>query len=211
MAVNSSIIINGKDLRVFVARDSKPPFPSLGTPLVKPPRHGHGGSHPSLCSGYFGVKRFDRIKDKEQIKRVHMVSVAALLETDYRIPNLDYNDLMLLTLKLTKDYSEVEKLFRLMSFNVFAHNRDDHSKNFSFIYDIDKKQWRLSPAYDLTYNNSIGGEHATSVDGNGKDPDTKDLLVVAQKIEMDMKRAKKILEDIKDTCNLHNLTVSNDL
>jgi len=42
------------------------------------------------------------------------------------------NDLMQLTLNLTKSFEEVEKLFRLMCFNVFSHNRDDHSKNFSF-------------------------------------------------------------------------------
>lgn len=28
-------------------------------------------------------------------------------------------------LNLTKDYGEVEKLYRLMCFNVFAHNRDE--------------------------------------------------------------------------------------
>lgn len=150
------------------------------------------------CGGYFGVKRFDRIKDNGQVRRVHMVSVAALLETDFRIPNLDYNDLMLLTLKLTKDYGEVEKLFRLMTFNVFAHNRDDHSKNFSFIYNEDKRQWRLSPAYDLTYSNSIGGEHATCVNGNGRNPDAKDLLAVAQKIGIDTKRAKTFIEEIRE-------------
>ena len=41
-----------------------------------------------------------------------------------RIPNLDYDLLM----QLTRSMSECEKLFRLMCFNVFAHNRDDHSK-----------------------------------------------------------------------------------
>lgn len=47
--------------------------------------------------------------------------------------NLDYCLLMKLTLELTKDFGEIEKLFRLMCFNVFAHNRDDHSCNFSYL------------------------------------------------------------------------------
>lgn len=52
---------------------------------------------------------------------------------------LDFIILGKLTLTLTKDYQELEKLFRLMCFNVFAHNRDDHSKNFSFIYSDDEE------------------------------------------------------------------------
>ena len=88
---------------------------------------------------------------------------AAILETSHRIPNLDYDILMKLTLQLTKSMEECEKLYRLMCFNVFAHNRDDHSKNFSYIYRDEEKRWILSPAYDLTYSNSIGGELATTV------------------------------------------------
>lgn len=144
----------------------------------------------SINSGYFAVKRFDR----EDEKRVHMVSVSALLETSHRIPNLDYHILMQLTMKLTGDYSEVEKMFRLMCFNVFTHNRDDHSKNFSFLYHQGK--WQLSPAYDLTYSNSIGGEHATTVNGNGRNPDMKDILAVAREIKFDTKKAKAIAEEI---------------
>ncbi|EHI78971.1 hypothetical protein HMPREF9093_00769, partial [Fusobacterium sp. oral taxon 370 str. F0437] len=72
-----------------------------------------------------------------------------------------------LTLNLTKNFEEVEKLFRLMCFNVFSHNRDDHSKNFSFIYNEDLNKWELSPAYDLTYSYSINGKHATTINGNG--------------------------------------------
>ena len=110
------------------------------------------------------------------------LSAAAILETSHRIPNLDYDILMKLTLQLTKSMEECEKLYRLMCFNVFAHNRDDHSKNFSYIYRDREKRWILSPAYDLTYSNSIGGEHATTVNGNGVDPGMEDLLSVANKM-----------------------------
>ena len=120
--------------------------------------------------GYFGTKRFDRTNDSKS-RRIHMISVSGLLETSHRIPNLDYDILMQLTLQLTKSMEECEKLYRLMCFNVYAHNRDDHSKNFTYLYDEDEGCWKLSPAYDLTYSNSIGGEHATSVNGNGVNPD----------------------------------------
>lgn len=149
------------------------------------------------CEGYFDTKRFDRVKTSEGEKRIHMVSVSALLETSHRIPNLDYIILGKLTLTLTKDYQELEKLFRLMCFNVFAHNRDDHSKNFSFIYSDDEKKWLLSPAYDLTYSYSIGGEHATTVAGNGKNPGMKDILEVAKKLGMNLKLAEDIAQQVK--------------
>ena len=152
-----------------------------------------------ISSGYFGIKRFDRKKlSTGAIRKLHMISVSGLLETSHRIPNLDYNDLMQLTLNLTKSFEEVEKLFRLMCFNVFSHNRDDHSKNFSFIYNEDLNKCELSPAYDLTYSYSINGEHATTINGNGVNPDLNDILKVAEKIGLDKKKAEKIAIEIKE-------------
>lgn len=147
------------------------------------------------CSGYFGTKRFD-LRGK---RRIHMLSVSALLETSHRIPNLDYHILMKLTMQLTNDYTDIEKLFRLMCFNVFAHNRDDHSKNFSFLYDDMEDRWFLSPAYDLTYSSSIGGEHATTVNGNGLNPGMKDIMAVADNIKLNRQKALAIAESIQDT------------
>jgi len=152
------------------------------------------------CSGYFGTKRFDRFKDDSDAAcRVHMMSVSALLETSHRIPSLDYNSLMKLTLELTKDYSEVEKMYRLMCFNVFSHNRDDHSSNFSFLFDTAKKKWKMAPAYDLTHSSSIGGEHATCINGNGRNPSKTDLLAVAKKIGISKSKANQITELVQQT------------
>mgnify|MGYP005769712669 FL=1 len=150
-----------------------------------------------ICSGYFGIKRFDR----KNAKKVHMVSVSGLLETNHRLPNLDYNTLMKLTLELTRNYQDIEQLFRLMCFNVFAHNRDDHSKNFSFLFDDTKKEWHLSPAYDLTYSFSFNGEHATTINGEGKNPTLDNILAVAKNIGIKEKFAKDIAFDIQEKCS----------
>ena len=83
-------------------------------------------------------------------------------------------------------------------FNVFAHNRDDHSKNFTYLYREEEKRWTLSPAYDLTYSNSIGGEHATTVNGNGTDPGMDDILGVAKKIGLNTAKARKTPARIRD-------------
>jgi len=160
-------------------------------------------------AGYFGTKRFDRRNNPDgSIRRIHMMSVSALLETSHRIPNLDYNILMKLTLKLTQDMNEAEKLYRLMCFNVFAHNRDDHAKNFSFLFDDQLKRWKLAPAYDLTYSSSIGGEHATSINGNGRNPGLDDLLAVAESVKLGKEKSRRIALDIKEIVS-SQLSVSN--
>ena len=131
------------------------------------------------CEGYFGIKRFDRISDKNGTKRIHMLTAAALLELNFEQPSLDYHSLMKLTKILTRDNeTDMREMFRRMCFNVFAHNRDDHSKNFTYLYDDEKDRWSLSPAYDLTYSNTYYGEHTTTVDGNGRNPGRKELLTV---------------------------------
>ena len=147
--------------------------------------------------GYFGTRRFDR-KGKGEDGKVHMVSAAGLLETSHRIPNLDYDILMKLTLQLTRSMEECEKLYRFMCFNVFAHNRDDHSKNFTYLYEEKAQRWILSPAYNLTYSSSLGGEHATTVNGNGVNPGMEDILAVAEKTGLNIAKSRKTAKEIQE-------------
>ena len=121
--------------------------------------------------GYFAVQRFDR----DRRRRFHMHTACGLLHSDFRTPSMDYEDLMALTINLTLDVRELEKMFRLAVFNVLSYNRDDHSKNFSFLMD-DTGQWRLSPAYDITFSAGPGGEQSTSVMGEGRAPTTEHLI-----------------------------------
>ncbi|MDR1953756.1 MAG: type II toxin-antitoxin system HipA family toxin [Clostridiales Family XIII bacterium] len=150
-------------------------------------------------SGYFGVKRFERYRDSSgHTHRIYAASVSALLETSHRLPSLDYSVLMRLTLKLTDDYRELAKLYRLMCFNVFAHNRDDHSKNFSFIYDTETGRWKLSPAYDLTYNAGMSGEHATTVNGKGHDIELADIIALGENAGLSRFDCRDIACEIKE-------------
>ena len=145
------------------------------------------------CDGYFAVKRFDRKNNQ----KIHMISFAGLLETSHRIPSLDYLDIFKVIALLTRDIRESEEMYRRMCFNVFAHNRDDHSKNFAFLYDERQNRYTLSPAYDLTYSNSIGEEHAMTIDGVGDHPGLNQLLSVAKKVGLNEKWAKQTALDIQ--------------
>jgi len=165
------------------------------------------------CPGYFGTERFDRKKMSDGLpaQRVHMLTAAALLELDFSQPSLDYHALMKLTKILTRDDKyDMEQMYRRMCFNVFAHNRDDHSKNFSYLYDETKKMWRLSPAYDITYSNTYYGEHTTTVDGNGRNPGHKELTAVGEaaglKRNWCLKCAKEIEECVRAELNNFSAT-----
>ena len=109
---------------------------------------------------------------------MHMHTIVGLLHADHRTPSLDYETIMKATLFLTRDARECEKLFRYSVFNVLSHNRDDHSKNFSYLMD-ENGTWTVSPAYDLTFSSGPGGEHATMIMGEGKTPKAEHLLKLA--------------------------------
>ncbi|MBQ3253835.1 MAG: type II toxin-antitoxin system HipA family toxin [Acholeplasmatales bacterium] len=147
--------------------------------------------------GYFGVKRFDRVNNR----KMHMISVAALLEIDYRTPSLDYNDLMKLTKILTNNQEDLLQMYKRMCFNVFSHNQDDHAKNFSYIYDEKQKVYRLAPAYDLTYSNTFYNEHTTTINGNGKNITENDLIVVGKKAGLSVSLCKEIINEIRESVN----------
>lgn len=124
---------------------------------------------------YFGARRFDRVGASG---RLHLHSASGHIHADFRQPSLDYKSLMALTLQLTRDQRAVEELFRRAAFNVFAHNRDDHGRQFAFLMDR-AGNWTLAPAYDLTFSDGPGGEHATTVMGEGRAPGEHHLLALA--------------------------------
>ena len=73
-------------------------------------------------------------------------------------------------------------------------------KNFSFLYDDAKKAWCLSPAYDLTYSFSLNGEHATTIDGEGKEPTLENILKVAENAGIKPSYAKETALEIREKC-----------
>jgi len=138
---------------------------------------------------FFGSKRFDRIKNE----KVHLHSVAGLLHDNFRMSTLDYGHLMDCAFTLEKDFNAYGKILRLATFNVLAHNRDDHSKNFSFLMDKNGK-WKFAPAYDLTFSNSSYGFHSTTVAGESKNPNLNHLAELAK--HFGVKNAKQIFDEV---------------
>lgn len=143
---------------------------------------------------FFGLKRFDR----GDAERVHMLSLSGLLDADFRVPSVGYEELLKATRLLTRRQDEVEQVFARMVFNVFAHNRDDHPKNHSFLMGADG-EWRVSPAYDVVFSSGPGGEHALAVAGEGRNPGPEHLLRVADSVGVPRKKAAESMDRVRAT------------
>lgn len=143
--------------------------------------------------GHFGARRFDR----DRQRRIHMHTAAGLLHASHRMPSLDYGELLKATRALTRQQGQVERMFARMVFNVFSQNRDDHTKNHGFLMD-ENGTWQVSPAYDLTHNAGMGGEHALAVAGEARTPGVKHILVVAKAVGVPDATAKRLIDQVKD-------------
>lgn len=143
--------------------------------------------------GYFATRRFDRLPGNQ---RLHKHTASGLLHADFRVPSLDYQDLIRATMTLTRDIREAQKMYRLAVFNVLSCNRDDHAKNFSFLMDEGGK-WRMAPAYDLMFSGGPGGEQSTMVMGEGKNPGTAQLLKLAAIADLSDNEARAIIDQTR--------------
>lgn len=149
--------------------------------------------------GYFAIERFDR----DGPKRIHTHTLGGLLHLPHVYTSLDYSDLLKVTRKLTRNEAAVTEMFRRACFNVFAHNRDDHSRNFAFVMD-EQGAWRPSPAYDLTFASGPGGEHTTLVAREGRAPGRDHLAALAKLVEL--KRGAMVIDQVRaaiDRFELH--------
>ena len=144
---------------------------------------------------YFAIERFDYAPDGI---RLHVLTASALLKTDFRNQDIDYTNLLALTGYLTQDPVQVEEMFRRMVMNLVAVNRDDHAKNFSFIFDAGK--WSLAPAYDITYSPAgTNGEHATSLFYHGN-PGLDLVLKAGTGIRIPESRCLEIIRQVQSVC-----------
>lgn len=149
------------------------------------------------CSGYFGVKRFDRMG----MQKIHVHSACGLLHASHRFSSIDYESLLKLTMCLTHDQSEAAQMIRLMIFNVKAANRDDHSRNFSFLL-TKSNEWKFAPAYDLTPSAGIHGEQTAMVNGKGSNITDADLIAAAQTTGLNKGRILEMIEEVNEAVGM---------
>ncbi|MBO4611366.1 MAG: type II toxin-antitoxin system HipA family toxin [Bacteroidales bacterium] len=144
---------------------------------------------------HFMTKRFDR----QNGRKIHMQTLCGLAHFDFRTPGAySYEQALMVMRRLGLPYPQFTELFRRMVYNVFAVNRDDHTKNISFLMDENGK-WRLSPAYDmgLSYNplGAFTSLHQMSICGKREGITRADLLVFADK--ENISGAEQIIEQVE--------------
>jgi serine/threonine-protein kinase HipA len=142
--------------------------------------------------GYFAIERFDRASTT----KIHTHTLGGLLHLPHGYPALDYRDLLKVTRQLTRNEAAVAEMFRRACFNVFAHNRDDHSRNFAFLMDA-RGTWSPSPAYDLTFAHGPGGEHTTLIAGEGRAPGVEHLATLATQANLKTRNTKRIVDEVR--------------
>lgn len=151
--------------------------------------------HEEQGRAHFMTKRFDRVGCDEKL---HTQTLCGIAHYDFNMPGgYAYEQLFQTMRQLRLPNSDAEQVFRRMVFNVVARNQDDHTKNFSFIMDK-TGNWRLSPAYDMTYSYNESGDytaqHQLSINGKRDNFTKSDLLKVAR--SMNIKKPEEIINQI---------------
>ena len=147
---------------------------------------------------HFMTKRLDR----ENGRKVHMQTLAALGHFDYNTPNVcSYESYADLSKRLGIGKSGIEQIFMRTVFAVKGGNCDDHVKNFSFLMNR-KGEWRLSPAYDITFaynpDNKWISRHQMSINGKTSDVSDNDLMSFGRTIGLSAEFCRKTIARTDD-------------
>lgn len=141
--------------------------------------------------GYFATRRFDR---PDGGGRLHMVSLAGAIEAPPDMPS-SYDLFLRATLAITRRADDVAAAFRRMVFNVLACNRDDHTRQHAYLMGA-AGEWRLAPAFDLTYAPGPGGEHYLDVEGEGRRPTRARVTSLGKRHGIDARRMATVIEEV---------------
>ena len=98
---------------------------------------------------HFVTYRFDRRNNE----RFHMHSLSGMMHQNPQETYNDYIDMFRIAQKLNLPQVHKEQMVKIILFNAIFGNRDDHSRNFSFLMNSEGK-WAFAPAYDLTYTSN---------------------------------------------------------
>ncbi|MDY0220529.1 MAG: type II toxin-antitoxin system HipA family toxin [Desulfobacterium sp.] len=145
---------------------------------------------------FFGIKRFDRMDNR----RFHVHTLGNMLHVNFRIPSMDYEELFKVIRILTENHQETLRGFRQMIFNLLANNRDDHVKNFAFMMD-DSQEWKLTPAYDLTFSDGPGGEHSMTLLGEGRSPGKNEIVQLGKRAGLTTVEINRCLDQVIQAVN----------
>ncbi|MBC2712114.1 MAG: type II toxin-antitoxin system HipA family toxin [Desulfosarcina sp.] len=145
---------------------------------------------------HFLTRRFDR----HNSRKIHLQSLCGIAHFDFNMAGAySYEQAFGVMRKLRLTKAEAIQQYQRMVFNVIARNQDDHTKNISFLMDTNG-QWKLSPAYDVTYSHNPAGKwtnrHQMSINGKQDQFVLDDLVRVGRSISIS--KPMDIISKVKD-------------
>jgi serine/threonine-protein kinase HipA len=148
------------------------------------------------------VKRFDRERAAKGYTRARMVSGLTLLRAD-EAPEArqDWSYLLLVeTLRrvVADAKNDARELFRRICFNALISNLDDHPRNHAIL--AKEREWKLSPAYDLTPSVPVSIEHrdlAMECGDQGRYANAKNILSQHARFLLSEAEAQRIVNDMR--------------
>lgn len=146
---------------------------------------------------HFLTKRFDRNKDGSKI---HMQSLCAIAHMDFnQAGRYSYEDAIRVMKHLNLPQKDLKQFVLRAMFNVVGRNQDDHVKNIAFLMSP-SGQWRLSPAFDMTFAYDPSGQwtsqHQMSINGKRDNFIIEDLIMLAKNCGINANHAKEMLERV---------------
>jgi serine/threonine-protein kinase HipA len=141
--------------------------------------------------GYFATRRFDR---PDGGGRLHMVSLAGAIEAPSDAPS-SYDLFLTATQAITRRADDVAAAFRRMIFNILSCNRDDHTRQHAYLM-TSTGDWRLAPAFDLTYSTGLGGEHYLDIAGERRRPTRVLVMDLGKRHGFDPRHVVELIKDV---------------
>ncbi len=150
------------------------------------------------------VRRFDRDKSDEGYRRHRMVSALTLLKSEDNPVVREHWSYLLLADEIRRISAnpqvDLHELFKRMCFNAVVSNLDDHPRNHAIL--AKNKNWRLSPAYDLTPTPSIAQDArflAMACGKYGRIARKENLLSGCGRFLLSQEEAENIIDEIIET------------
>ncbi|NZA25405.1 type II toxin-antitoxin system HipA family toxin [Luteimonas sp. SJ-92] len=147
---------------------------------------------------HFMTRRFDRDANG---RKLHMQSLAAMRHFDFNAAGAySYEQAVETIRRLELPRLDIEQQFRRAVLNVLIRNQDDHVKNIAFLMNR-KGEWRLSPAFDVSYAYNPQGtwthQHQMSLNGKQDHFELADLVEFGAFCGMKPGKARGIVDEIR--------------
>lgn len=149
---------------------------------------------------HFMIERFDRIKQGGLLYKLHYASWSGIAHAHRdETGAFSYEQFALVVKQLKLGQKTLEEVFRRAVFNIVGKNQDDHTKNFGFLMDA-TGEWRLSPAFDMTYSYDPNGKwtrtHQIKLNKKQDNFAREDLLEFGKFCNINQNRANKIIDSV---------------